>query len=137
MFLKILQNWQEKTCARVYFFNKVTGLRPATLLEKRLRHRCFPVNFVKFLRTDFFKVTDSQKYESLYMIAAFHSYSENIWKRSRSISASDCNFRSGNMPRWVDFRERLFREDKNKLDKVEKGSKDGRYSNLKDFILFV
>ena len=28
--------------------------RPATLLKKRLWHRCFPVNFVKFLRTLFF-----------------------------------------------------------------------------------
>ena len=26
---------------------------PATLLEKRLWHRCFPVNFAKFLRTPF------------------------------------------------------------------------------------
>ena len=29
-------------------------LRPATLLKKRLWHRCFPVNFAKFLRTLFF-----------------------------------------------------------------------------------
>ena len=36
------------------FFNKVAGLRPATLLKKSLWHRCFPVNFVKFLRTPFF-----------------------------------------------------------------------------------
>ena len=35
------------------FFNKVAGLRPATLLKKRLWHRCFPVNSVKFLRTPF------------------------------------------------------------------------------------
>ena len=35
------------------FLNKVSGLRPATLLKKRLWHRCFPVNFVKFLRTPF------------------------------------------------------------------------------------
>ena len=28
-----------------------TGLRPATLLKKRLWHRCFPLNFAKFLRT--------------------------------------------------------------------------------------
>ena len=27
--------------------------RPATLLKKRLWHRCFPVNFVKFIRTFF------------------------------------------------------------------------------------
>ena len=35
-------------------FNKVTGLSPATLFKKRLWHRCFPVNFAKFLRTPFF-----------------------------------------------------------------------------------
>ena len=29
------------------FFNKVEGLRPATLLKKRLWHSCFPVNFVE------------------------------------------------------------------------------------------
>ena len=33
------------------FFNKVAGLWPATLIKKRLWHRCFPVNFAKFLRT--------------------------------------------------------------------------------------
>ena len=30
------------------------GLRPATFVKKRLRHRYFPVNFAKFLRTVFF-----------------------------------------------------------------------------------
>ena len=39
-------------------FTKFTGkplcFRPAILLEKRLRYRGFPVNFVKFLRTPFF-----------------------------------------------------------------------------------
>ena len=29
-------------------FGKVAGLRPPTLLKKRLRYRCFPVNFAKF-----------------------------------------------------------------------------------------
>ena len=29
------------------------GLRPATLLKKRLWHRCFLVNFAKFIRTYF------------------------------------------------------------------------------------
>ena len=43
MFLEISQN----------SLNKNAGLRPATLFKKRLRHRCFPVNFVKFLRTPF------------------------------------------------------------------------------------
>ena len=40
-------------------FYKIAGLRPATLLKKRLWQRCefseiFPVNFAKFLRTAFF-----------------------------------------------------------------------------------
>ena len=35
-------------------FNKVSGLRTATLLKRRLRHRCFPVNLAKFLKNTFF-----------------------------------------------------------------------------------
>ena len=38
------------------FFNKVTP-QPATLLKKRLWHRCFPVNFAKFLGTPFLQNT--------------------------------------------------------------------------------
>ena len=51
---KICQNSQENTCYQSLFFNKVVGSRPAILLKKRLRHRYFPVNFVKFLRTPVF-----------------------------------------------------------------------------------
>ena len=36
------------------FCYKVAGLRPATLIKKRLWHRCFPMSFAKFLRTSFF-----------------------------------------------------------------------------------
>ena len=36
------------------FFDKVVGLKPATLLKKRLWHRPSPLNFVKYLRTPFF-----------------------------------------------------------------------------------
>ena len=35
------------------YFNKVTGLRPGTLSKMRHWHRCFPLNFAKFLRTPF------------------------------------------------------------------------------------
>ena len=55
VFLEILQNSKENNCARNSFFNKVAGLRRATLLKKSLWHWCFPVNFAKFLRTSFFK----------------------------------------------------------------------------------
>ena len=54
VFLEIPQNSQENTCARVSFLIKLLAPPPATLLKKRLWHRCFPVNFGKFLRTPFF-----------------------------------------------------------------------------------
>ena len=55
MFLEISQNSQESTCTRAYFLKKLQarGLRPATLLKNRLWHKCFSVNFAKFLRTPF------------------------------------------------------------------------------------
>ena len=37
------------------FFNKVADLRLATLLKNRLWHRCFPVNFVKFVKHLFYR----------------------------------------------------------------------------------
>ena len=63
MFLKISQNSQENTCAGVPFLIKfqvsgvqqvsglLPGLKRAALLKKRLWYKCFPMNFVKFLRT--------------------------------------------------------------------------------------
>ena len=64
IFLEILQNSQKSTCASL-FFNKFVGLRPATLLKKRLWHRCFPVNFAKFLRTTF--LTEHLRWLLLYL----------------------------------------------------------------------
>ena len=57
LFLQISQDSQKNTCARVCFLIKLQVwawcLRPATLLKNRLRHRCFLLNFAKFLRTCF------------------------------------------------------------------------------------
>ena len=55
MFCKkgVLRNFTKftgKHLCQSLFFN---GLRPGTLVKKRLCYRCFPVNFVKFLRTSF------------------------------------------------------------------------------------
>ena len=51
----VLKNFTKFTgkhlCQRL-FFNKVAGLR--LYQKKRLWHRCFLVNFVKFLRTPFY-----------------------------------------------------------------------------------
>ena len=38
-------------------FRKNSCLRPATLLKKSLRYRCFSLNFAKFLRTSFLQNT--------------------------------------------------------------------------------
>ena len=54
VFLEISQNFTGKHLCQNIFFNEVAGLRPATLLKKRLWHRRFPVNFVKILRTSFY-----------------------------------------------------------------------------------
>ena len=51
-----LAKFTGKSLCQSLFFNKVAG-RPATLLEKKLWHRCFPVNFAKFLRTPFLQNT--------------------------------------------------------------------------------
>ena len=52
----VLRSFTKFTGKHLYqslFFNKATGLRSSTLLKKRLWDRCFPVNFVKFLRIPF------------------------------------------------------------------------------------
>ena len=52
----VLRNFAKftgKHLCQSLFFNKVAGPRPAALLKKRLWHSCFPLNFVKFLRTPF------------------------------------------------------------------------------------
>ena len=54
----VLRNFTQFTRKHVcqsLFLNKGADLRSATLLKKKLWHRCFPGNFGKFLRTPFFK----------------------------------------------------------------------------------
>ena len=51
--LKTFVKFKWKYLCQSLFFNKVAGFGPATLLKKRLWHRCFPVNFAKFLETPF------------------------------------------------------------------------------------
>ena len=53
--LKTFHKIHLKTPLLESLFNGVSGLRPETLLRKRLQHRCFQVNFVKLLRTIFYR----------------------------------------------------------------------------------
>ena len=59
----VLRNFEKftgKHLRQSLFVNKVTGLRPAMLLKKRLWYRYFPVNFAKFPRTAFSQNTSWQ-----------------------------------------------------------------------------
>ena len=58
--LRDFAKFKGKRLCQSLFFNKVTGLRPATLLKKRPWHRCFPVNFARFLRTTFSQNTSER-----------------------------------------------------------------------------
>ena len=60
MFLKFFQNSKGKHLWLSLFFNKVAGLRPATLLKKRSITVAFSVNFAKSLRGPFLQKTSKQ-----------------------------------------------------------------------------
>ena len=85
-----------KCLCQSLFFDKLAGLRPATLLKKRLRHRCFPVNFAKFLRTPFLQNTPGRLLvQFLYEIQHWPelgkralSSMENRWKKFLIIDSS-------------------------------------------------
>ena len=58
MFCKevVLRNFTKFTGKHLFqslLFNKVAGLRPAILLKRRFWHRCFSMNFVKFVKKPF------------------------------------------------------------------------------------
>ena len=58
--LRKVRKFTGKHLCQSLCFNKVAGLGTATLLKKRLWHRCFPVNFAKFLRTPFLQNTSGR-----------------------------------------------------------------------------
>ena len=59
-FLKNFTKLITRQLCQSLFFKEIAGLRAANLLKKRLQHKCFSVNFVKFLRTTFLQATISQ-----------------------------------------------------------------------------
>ena len=90
----VLRNLTKFTGKQLYqslFFNKVANLRPATLLKKRLWHRYFPVNFVKFLRTPLF--TEHLWWlllnKSKLILEATIIYIKNTKRLSRSLFGED------------------------------------------------
>ena len=54
--LKNSPKFAEKHLYQSLLFNKSAGLRPATLVKKRLCHRCVLMDFAKILRTFFYRI---------------------------------------------------------------------------------
>ena len=60
-------------------FNKYTGLKAYDFIKKRLRHRCFPVKFAKFLRTPFLHNTSGGCFWKYLMNSLFIAFENNEW----------------------------------------------------------
>ena len=81
----VLRNFAKLTgkhLSQSLLFTKAASLRPATLLEKRLWRRCFPVNFVKFLRTLFF--TEHLRWLLLNFMERIPNLYPDIWSKALS-----------------------------------------------------
>ena len=85
MFCKkgVLRNFTKftgKQLCQILVFNKVAGLRPGTLLKKRLWHRCFlPVHFVKFLRTPF--LPEHLWWLLLWVVLSIILFTHGLWTK--------------------------------------------------------
>ena len=55
------------------FFNRVAGLQAWNFIKKRLRHRCFPVNIAKFLRTPILRNIYERLLLEIFIINPFHA----------------------------------------------------------------
>ena len=56
----ICRSSHRRCSVKIGVYRNLIGPRPATLLTKRLWHRCFPVNFAKFLRKPFIQNSSRQ-----------------------------------------------------------------------------
>ena len=88
--LKNFAKFTGKHRCQSLFSNKVAGFRPATLLKKGLRHRCFSVNFAKILRTSF--LTEYLQW----LLPVFKEYEmgtlvRNVLKSPKLTGSSQCS----------------------------------------------
>ena len=72
--LRNFTKFTRKHLCQSLFFNKVATLRPTTLLKKGLWHRCFPVNFVKFLKAPFLQNTSGRLFLQIWSSRIFCAF---------------------------------------------------------------
>ena len=61
---------------------KVSGFQPATLLKKRLRQKCFSVNFAKFLKISFLLTKHLRMTASCLYLRILRSFSKHFFYRA-------------------------------------------------------
>ena len=69
------------------FFNKVAGLWAFSFIKKKSQRSCFPVKFVKFLRTPTFKNIGEQLL--LYLHVIFYTMHEEDLHEKIQLAMSD------------------------------------------------
>ena len=103
VFLKISQNSQENTCARVSLI--MLQEPPVTLLKKRLWHMCFPANYAKFLRTPF--LTEHLWWLLLYhfmiILLLFSSFATWLGVCSDRRNCRRCSLKKAALKNWAIF----------------------------------
>ena len=83
MFPQISKNWQENTCIRVSFLNKVADLRPETLLKKETLIQVFSCQYFEicentFLQNTFGRLLLSLEPWQISMIELFYENSKSL-----------------------------------------------------------
>ena len=76
-----------KQLCRSFFFDKISGIKPPTLLKRRLRRGCFSMNFARFLSTSFVWSPPLPPKQLLLPLVSLNSY-----KRHRSFQHLICLF---------------------------------------------
>ena len=96
--LKNLAKFTGKHLYQSLLFNKAVDLRAATLLKKRLWHRCFLADFVKVLRIYFLQNKHFRTTASLRI----------FWKHELNIRSShwSCSVKKGVLKNFANFTEK-------------------------------
>ena len=90
--LKNFTKFTGKLLCQSLFFNKVAGLKPASLLKKRLWHRPFPINFAKFLGTLFYGTPLDDCFSKVISYSYFEN--PNSWKNFAvfRFNSNECSY---------------------------------------------
>ena len=70
-----------------WLYLTVSGFQPVTLLKKKLRQRCFSVNFSKFLRASFLLAEHLRMAASCVYLWILKSFSEHFFYRAPSCTS--------------------------------------------------